>query len=125
MGFRLYKRINLGGGVHLNLSKTGVGISAGVTALTSALPKLQPHTLALCLFILAILAIVNLRGVKDTGTAFIVPTFLFIGTLMALIAVGVIYPFALNALRPHVLERAPALLEGDEAAAVDPLPITD
>jgi amino acid transporter len=66
-----------------------VGISAGVTALTSALPKLQPHTLALCLLILAILAIVNLRGVKDTGTAFIVPTFLFIGTLMTLIAVGV------------------------------------
>jgi amino acid transporter len=66
-----------------------VGISAGVTALTSALPELQPHTLALCLLILAILAIVNLRGVKDTGTAFIVPTFLFIGTLMTLIAVGV------------------------------------
>jgi hypothetical protein len=42
-----------------------VGISAGVTALTSALPGLQPHTLALCLLILAILAIVNLRGVKD------------------------------------------------------------
>jgi amino acid transporter len=66
-----------------------VGISAGVTALTSALPGLQPHTLALCLLILAVLAIVNLRGVKDTGTAFIVPTFLFIGTLMTLIAVGV------------------------------------
>jgi amino acid transporter len=66
-----------------------VGISAGVTALTSALPRLQPHTLALCLLILAILAIVNLRGVKDTGTAFIFPTFLFIGTLMTLIAVGV------------------------------------
>src|ERR1700750_2008661 len=43
-----------------------VGISAGVTALTSAVPHLQPHTLALCLLILAILAIVNLRGLKDT-----------------------------------------------------------
>ena len=52
-----------------------VGISAGVTAMTSALPKFQPHTLALCLLILAFLAVVNLRGVKDTGTAFIVPTF--------------------------------------------------
>src|SRR5947207_10395525 len=30
MGFRYYKRINLGGGIHLNLSKTGVGISAGI-----------------------------------------------------------------------------------------------
>src|SRR5271156_223666 len=71
-----------------------VGISAGVTALTSALPKLQPHTLALCLLILAILAVVNLRGVKDTGTAFIVPTFLFIGTLLTLIAVGAFKTFA-------------------------------
>jgi amino acid transporter len=44
---------------------------------------------------------------------------------LALIAVGVIYPFALNAWRPQVLERAPALLEGDDAVAVDPLPITD
>src|SRR5277367_5312434 len=71
-----------------------VGISAGVTALTSALPEFQPHTLALCLLILAILAIVNLRGVKDTGTAFILPTFLFIGTLMTLISVGVYKTFA-------------------------------
>ena len=55
-----------------------VGISAGVTALTSAVPTLQPHTLLICLVILAILAIVNLRGVKDTGAAFILPTFLFV-----------------------------------------------
>src|SRR5450631_3794777 len=40
-----------------------VGISAGVTALTSAVPSLAPHTLAFCLVILAILAVVNLRGV--------------------------------------------------------------
>ncbi len=66
-----------------------VGISAGVTALTSDVQGLQPHTLAICLFILAILAVVNLRGVKDTGAAFILPTFLFIGTLLILIGVGV------------------------------------
>src|SRR4051812_19311987 len=30
MGFRYYKRVNLGGGFHLNFSKTGVGVSAGV-----------------------------------------------------------------------------------------------
>jgi len=65
-----------------------VGISAGVTALTSAVPSLQRHTLLICLAILVILAIINLRGVKDTGTAFILPTFLFVGTLLALIGVG-------------------------------------
>jgi amino acid transporter len=65
-----------------------VGISAGVTALTSAVPRLQPHTLLICLVILTILALVNMRGVKDTGTAFILPTFLFVGTLLTLIGVG-------------------------------------
>jgi amino acid transporter len=70
-----------------------VGISAGVTALTSAVQGtrfagLQHHTLLICLIILTILAIVNMRGVKDTGTAFILPTFLFVGTLLTLIAVG-------------------------------------
>jgi amino acid transporter len=86
-----------------------VGISAGVTAMTSALPKFQPHTLALCLLILAILAVVNLRGVKDTGTAFIVPTFLFIGTLLALIAVGVFKTFAAGG-HPHPVEPLPPAL---------------
>jgi amino acid transporter len=65
-----------------------VGISAGVTALTSAVPRLQPFTLTICLVILAILAIVNMRGVKDTGAAFILPTFLFVSTLLILIGVG-------------------------------------
>jgi amino acid transporter len=66
-----------------------VGISAGVTALTSADSRLQPHTLALCLLILTALAVINLRGVKDTGSAFMGPTFLFVGTLLILIGVGV------------------------------------
>jgi amino acid transporter len=67
-----------------------VGISAGVGALVSAFPSLQPHTLALCLLILFILTVVNLRGVKDTGNAFLIPTYLFIGTLLTVILVGTI-----------------------------------
>src|SRR6202041_2190193 len=86
-----------------------VGISAGVTALTSADAKLQPHTLLLCLAILAILAIVNMRGVKDTGTAFIVPTFLFIGTLLTLIAVGAFKTFAAGG-HPHPVDPMPPAL---------------
>ena len=66
-----------------------VGISAGVGALISAVPSLQPHTLALCLIILVLLAIVNMRGVRDTGAVFMVPTVLFIGTLSIMVAVGI------------------------------------
>jgi amino acid transporter len=65
-----------------------VGISAGVGALVSAFPRLQPHTLALCLLILLILTLINMRGVKDTGSAFLIPTYLFVGTLLLVIAVG-------------------------------------
>ena len=65
-----------------------VGISAGVGALVSAFPALQPHTLALCLAILLVLTLVNLRGVKDTGSVFLIPTYLFVGTLLLVIAVG-------------------------------------
>jgi amino acid transporter len=86
-----------------------VGISAGVTALTSAVPSLAAHTLAFCLIILAILAIVNLRGVKDTGTAFILPTFLFVGTLLILIGVGVYKTFLSGGHPAPVLAPPPAL----------------
>ncbi len=65
-----------------------VGISAGVGALVSAVPALQPHTLGLCLGILVLLTLVNLRGVHDTGVAFLLPTYLFVGTLFTVIAVG-------------------------------------
>ncbi len=65
-----------------------VGISAGVENLVSAFPSLQPHLLALCLLILAILTLINMRGVKDTGSAFLIPTYLFLGSLLLVIGVG-------------------------------------
>src|SRR5664279_1128289 len=65
-----------------------VGISAGVGALISAVPSLLPHTLQLCLSVLLILTIVNMRGVHDTGVVFMIPTYLFTGTLLIVIAVG-------------------------------------
>jgi amino acid transporter len=66
-----------------------VGISAGVGALISALPVLQPHTLSLCLLMLTLMTIVNLRGVRDTGMVFIVPTYLFIVCVLGALAFGV------------------------------------
>jgi amino acid transporter len=73
---------------------SAVGISAGVGALVSAFPVLQPHTLALCLVILLILTLINVRGVKDTGSAFLIPTYLFVGTLLLVIVVGAVRVFA-------------------------------
>ena len=67
-----------------------VGISAGVGALVSAAPGLQPHTLLLCLAILAAITIVNLRGARETGVVFMVPTYLFAGTLLIAIGIGLV-----------------------------------
>ena len=66
-----------------------VGISAGVGALVSAVPALLPHTVSLCVGILIVITILNLRGVREAGTAFALPTYLFVGTLLITIVAGV------------------------------------
>ncbi len=66
-----------------------VGISAGVGALVSAAPGLQKHTMPLCLLILFVLTIVNLRGSSEAGAIFLVPTYLFIACLLSAIVWGV------------------------------------
>ena len=85
-----------------------VGISAGVGALVSAFPRLQPHTLALCLAILLTLTLVNMRGVKDTGIAFLIPTYLFVGTLLLVIAVGTVRAVAAHG-HPQAIVAPPRL----------------
>jgi amino acid transporter len=67
-----------------------VGISAGVGALVSAMPSLQRHTVLLCVGILIVITILNLRGVRDAGVAFMVPTYLFVGTLLVTIVGGLL-----------------------------------
>ena len=85
-----------------------VGISAGVGALISAVPSLQPHTLQLCLAVLVILTIVNMRGVHDTGVVFMIPTYLFAGTLLTVIAVGGWHVLASGG-HPHPVSALPAM----------------
>jgi amino acid transporter len=65
-----------------------VAISAGVGALCSALPELLPHTLLLCLCLLLMLTLLNLRGVRATGAVFVLPTYAFVVCLFVLIGVG-------------------------------------
>ena len=83
-----------------------VGISAGVGALISAVPSLQPHTLELCLLVLGLLTIVNMRGVHDTGVVFMIPTYLFTGTLLIVIGVGALHAFASGG-HPHPVTQLP------------------
>jgi amino acid transporter len=67
-----------------------VGISAGVGALVSAVPSLEPRTLTLCLVILLLITLVNLRGVRETGALFMIPTYLFVGTLLITLVMGIL-----------------------------------
>ncbi|MGA3088245.1 MAG: APC family permease [Terriglobales bacterium] len=67
-----------------------VGISAGVGALVSAVPSLLPHTVSLCIGILVVITVLNLRGVREAGTAFAVPTYFFVGTILITIVAGIV-----------------------------------
>ena len=86
-----------------------VGISAGIGALESAIPWLQPHTLAACLVALVLITIVNLRGVRDAGTAFGFPTYVFVATLMLAIGVGVFHSLASGG-QPGAIIPPPAVM---------------
>lgn len=66
-----------------------VGISAGVGALVSAFPPLLPYTLQLCILILLLLTFVNLRGTRESGLTFLLPTYLFVATLGLVIVIGI------------------------------------
>jgi len=94
-----------------------VGISAGVGALVSAFPQLLPHTLALCLGILALIALVNLRGIKESGAAFMLPTYAFVAALSLVIIIGVIKSIAAGGA-PEAVEIPPAMPAAVEAASV-------
>src|SRR5690242_10347 len=62
-----------------------VSISAGVLAITSAVPQLDPYRVEMCLGFLAILTIGNLRGIRESGNIFAVPTYFFVFSIASLI----------------------------------------
>jgi len=89
------------------LLNVAVAISAGVGALQSAFPALQAYTLALCLFVLLVVTLVNLRGVRESGLAWAVPTYLFVASLLCVIAIGVWKSVATNGHPPPVAAPPP------------------
>jgi len=76
-----------------------VSVAAGVAALTSAFPALHINRIELSLAFLAILAIGNLRGIRESGRIFAVPTYFFIVMILLLIAAGA-WRYATGTLMP-------------------------
>jgi amino acid transporter len=66
-----------------------VSVTAGVFAFISAWPVLAPYRLELCVGFVALVALANLRGARESGLLFALPTYLFISGVFTLIAVGV------------------------------------
>jgi amino acid transporter len=66
-----------------------VSVAAGVAAITSAFPMLLPYAVPIALAFVAVITIVNLRGVRESGTIFAIPTYLFIAIAFVLITIGV------------------------------------
>jgi amino acid transporter len=65
-----------------------VSVVAGVAAITSAAPSLAPHAVALSLGFVVMLSVVNLRGIKESGRAFAVPTYGFVACVFVMLVVG-------------------------------------
>jgi len=66
-----------------------VSVAAGVLALTSAVSSLRGHELMLSLVCVVAIALANLRGVKEAGILFAIPTYAFVTSIFALVGVGV------------------------------------
>ena len=67
-----------------------VSISAGIDALTSAFPGLQPVSVLLCLLATTLIMVANLRGVKESGQLFMVPTYTFVVSIFLLVGLGLL-----------------------------------
>jgi amino acid transporter len=85
-----------------------VGISAGAEAIISALPSLYKDTLPICLCMLALITVVNLRGVREAGAIFAGPTYLYVGTLLFMIVVGLVHALQSGG-HPQAIIPPPAL----------------
>ncbi len=87
-----------------------VSVSAGVAALTSIVPELYPERVLIGIAVVVLLMLGNLRGIRESGTIFMVPTYAYIGIMLSIIAYGVVRT-ALGTVPPF---QAPAAWEGIE-----------
>jgi amino acid transporter len=67
-----------------------VSISAGIFAITSFAPSLSNHRVGLSIAALALIVVANLRGVRESGLVFALPTYLFVASVGTLVVVGIV-----------------------------------
>src|SRR5436189_1876117 len=67
-----------------------VSVAAGILAITSIAPALAPHMVALSLVCVVLIALANLRGVRESGLLFALPTYAFVTAMLALVGTGVV-----------------------------------
>lgn len=84
-----------------------VSISSGVAAVTSAAQALHPYSLQLALAALIFMVVVNLRGIRESGTIFAAPTYVFIASILLLLGVGIFKIVLLGASGHNILQGAP------------------
>jgi amino acid transporter len=66
-----------------------VSISSGVAQITSAFPQLEPDRVAIAVAMVIFIMIINLRGVKESGRAFALPTYFFVFTMVLTVGIGI------------------------------------
>jgi amino acid transporter len=94
-----------------------VGISAGVGALVSAVPALHRYILPLCLGILGLVTLTNLRGTLDAGRLFALPTYLFVGSFAVILGIGW-FEVAASGGHPQPVVPPPKLPPATEAVSL-------
>ena len=67
-----------------------VSVAAGIAAVTSAVPALYPYRVELCVLGVLGIAVANLRGVRESGRVFAIPTYAFIGSYVMMIGWGLV-----------------------------------
>lgn len=94
-----------------------VGISAGVGVLVSLLPAWHGHMLPICLGVLVLITAVNLRGTPESGRLFALPTYAFVASFLAILAIGAARALSSGGAAPAAVAPPPAPSAGEAAGA--------
>lgn len=78
-----------------------VSVAAGIAAITSAFPVTREYTVSMCIASILFISIINLRGVRESGKVFSSPVYIFIGSLLLLIAASLTKSFSLPRIQYH------------------------